>query len=55
MFKTLFLQIEKKQGSRRRATCWAQRVDTQVDWPNSFLDMTKCLNHLFLKIEETTV
>ena len=55
MFKALFLQIEKQQCSRRSATCWAQRVDTQVDWPNSFLDMTKCLKHLFLQIEETTV
>jgi hypothetical protein len=55
MFKTLFLQIEKQQCNRRSATCWAQRVDTQVDWPNSLLDMTKCLKQLFLQIEETTV
>ena len=44
MFKTLFLQIEKKILCRRRsAKCWAQRVDTQVDLPNSFWDMRKCL------------
>ena len=30
-----------KQCIRRGAACWAQRVDTQVDWPNSFWDMTK--------------
>ena len=55
MFKTLFLLIEKQQCNRRSATFWAQRVDTQVDWPNRFLDMAKWLKHLFLQIEETTV
>ena len=36
-------------------TCWAQHADTQDDWPSSFWNMTKCLKHLFLQIEETTV
>jgi hypothetical protein len=41
MFKTLFLQIEETtvysaKRYLRSATCAAQRVDTQVDWPNSF-------------------
>jgi hypothetical protein len=52
--------LKKQQCSRRSATRWAQRIDTQVDWANSFGDMTKCLKHemlktLFLQIEETTV
>ena len=31
MLETLYLQIEKQQCSGRSATCWGQRVDTQVD------------------------
>ena len=40
------------QWSRRSATCWAQRVDTQVDWPNSFWDMTKCLKPYSCKLKK---
>ena len=47
--------LRKKNLRRHSPDCWAQRVDTQVDLPNSFWDMTKCLKHLFLQIEETTV
>ena len=52
MFETLFLQIEEQQCIRRSATWWAQRVDTQVDWPNSFWDMTKCLKPYFGKLKK---
>jgi hypothetical protein len=38
-----FCKLKKEQCIRSSAACWAQRVDTQVDWPNSFWDMTKCL------------
>jgi hypothetical protein len=43
MFKTLLLQIEETTVYSAQATSLAQRVDTQVDWPNSFCDMTKYL------------
>jgi hypothetical protein len=26
--------LKKQQCIRRSATCWAQRVNTQVDWPS---------------------
>ena len=42
-WKPYSCKLKKQQCSRRSATYWAQRVDTQVDWPNSFWDMTKCL------------
>ena len=42
----------KQQCIRRSATCWAQRADTQVDWPNSFRDMTKCLKPYFCKLDK---
>ena len=51
-FKPYFCKLEKQQCIRCSATCWAQRVDTQVDWPNSFWDMTKCLKPYFCKLEE---
>ena len=41
MTKPYFCKLKKQQCIRRSATCWAQRVDTEVDWPNSFWDMTK--------------
>ena len=53
--KPYFFKLKKRQCIQRSASCWAQRVDTQVDWPNSFWDMTKMFKTLFLQIEETTV
>ena len=50
--KPYFCKLEKQQCIRRSATCWAQRVDTQVDWPNSFWDMTKCLKPYFCKLDK---
>ena len=44
--KPYFCKLKKQQCIPRSATCWAQRVDTQVDWPNSFWDMTKCFWNL---------
>ena len=44
--------MKKQQCIRRSATCWAQCVDTQVDWPNSFWDMTKCLKRDFCKLKK---
>ena len=44
--------MDKQQCIRRSATCWAQRADTQVDWPNSFWDMTKCLKPYFCKLKK---
>ena len=41
-----FCKLKKQQCIRRSATCWAQCVDTQVDWPHSFWDLQKCLNIL---------
>jgi hypothetical protein len=54
-WKLYFCKLKKQQCIRRSATCWAQGVDSQVDWANSFWDMTKSLTHLFLQIEERTV
>ena len=45
-------KLKKQQCSRRSATCWAQRVDTKVDWPNSFWDMTKCLKPYSCKLKK---
>ena len=50
--KPYFCKLKKQQCIRRSATCWAQRVDTQVDWPNSFWDMTKCLKPYFCKLKK---
>ena len=47
-----FCKLKKEQCIRCSATCWAQRVDTQVDWPNSFWDMTKCLKPYFCKLKK---
>ena len=47
-----FCKLKKQQCIRRSATCWAQRVDTEVDWPNSFWDMTKCLKPYFCKLNK---
>ena len=44
--------MKKQQCIRRSATCCAQRVDTQVDWPNSFWDMTICLKPDFCKLKK---
>ena len=52
MFKPYFCKLKKQRCIRRSATCWAQRVDTQVDWPNSFWDMTKCLKPYFCKLKK---
>ena len=52
MFKPYFCKLKKQQCIRRSATCWAQRVDIQVDWPNSFWDMTKCLKPYFCKLKK---
>jgi hypothetical protein len=30
-----------------RVSEFFERADTEIDWPNSFWDMTKCLKHLF--------
>jgi hypothetical protein len=43
-------KLKKQQCIRRRATCWAQRVDTHIDWPNSFWDMTRCLKPYSCKL-----
>ena len=53
MFKTSFLQIAK-QCIRRSATCWAERLDTQVDCP-IVSEIWENVQNLFLQIEETTV
>ena len=45
-------KLKKQQCSRRSATCWAQRVDTQVDWPKSFWDMRKCLKPYSCKLKK---
>ena len=45
-------KLNNCQCSRRRATCWGQRVDTEVDWPNSFWDMTKCLKRYSCKLKK---
>ena len=52
MFKPYFCKLKKQQCIRRSATCCAQRVDTQVDWPNSFWDMTICLKPDFCKLKK---
>ena len=52
VLKPYFCKLKKQQCIRRSATCWAQRVDTQVDWPNSFWDMTKCLKPYFCKLKK---
>jgi Holliday junction resolvase-like predicted endonuclease len=53
MFKTsFFCKLKKQQCIRRSATCWAQSVATQVDWPNSFWDMTKCLKPNFCTLKK---
>ena len=52
MTKCYFCKLNKQQCIRRSATCWAQRVDTQVDWPNSCWDMTKCLKPYFCKLNK---
>ena len=44
-----------QQCSRRSPTCLTERVDCQVDWPNSFWDMTKCLKQLFLLLKNNSV
>ena len=44
--------MKKQQCIRRSVTCRAQCVDTQVDWPNSFWDMTKCLKRDFCKLKK---
>ena len=49
MFKNL---IFANWTNNSVATCWAQRADTQVDWPNSFWDMTKCLKPYFCKLKK---
>ena len=51
MSKPYSWKLKKQQCSRRSATCWAQRVDTQIDWPNSFWDMTKCLKPYSCKLK----
>ena len=45
-------KLKKQQCGRRSATCWAQRVDTQVDWPKSFWDMRKCLKPYSCKLKK---
>ena len=50
--KPYFCKLKKQQCIPRSATCWAQRIDTQVDWPNSFWDMTKCLKPYFWKLKK---
>ena len=50
--KPYFGKLKKQQCIRRGASCWAQRVDTQVDWPNSFWDMRKCLKPYFCKLKK---
>jgi hypothetical protein len=50
--KPYFCKLKKQQCIRRSATCWAQCVDTQVDWPSSFWDMTKCLKPYFCKLKK---
>jgi hypothetical protein len=47
--------LMKEQCIRRSATCWAQRVDTQVDWTNSFWDMTKYLKLIFANWRNNSV
>ena len=47
-----FSKLKKQQCIRRSVTCRAQCVDTQVDWPNSFWDMTKCLKRDFCKLKK---
>jgi hypothetical protein len=50
--KPHFCKLKKQQCMRRRGICWAQHVDTQVDWPNSFWDMTKWLKPHFCKLKK---
>ena len=50
--KPYFCKLKKQQCIRRSATSRAQRVDTQVDWPNRFWDMTKCLKPYFCKLKK---
>ena len=51
MFKTSFLQIEETTVYSARRYLLSTSVDTQVDWPNSFWDMTKCLKPYFWKLK----
>ena len=55
MFKTLFLQIEETtvysaQRYLLSTTRWL--IFAQVDWHNSFWDMTKCLKPYFCKLKK---
>ena len=50
--KRYVCKLKKRHCIRRSATCWAQRVDTQVDWPNSCWDTTKCLKPYFCKLKK---
>ena len=52
VWNTYSCKLKKEQCSSRIPTCWAQRVDTQVDWPNSFWDMTKCLKPYSCKLKK---
>jgi hypothetical protein len=52
VWNTFSCKLSDCQCSRRSATWWAQRVDTQVDWPNSLWDMTKCLKPYSCKLKK---
>ena len=52
MFKTLFLQIEETTVYSAQRYLLSTCVDTQVDWPNSFWDMTKCSKPNFCKLKK---
>ena len=55
MFKTLILQIEETTVYSALRYPLAQRVDIQVDWPNGFWDVTKCLNLNFVNWRNNSV
>jgi hypothetical protein len=50
VLNTYSCKLNNCQCSRRSATCWAQRVDIQVDWPNSSWDMRKYLKPYCCKL-----
>ena len=52
MFKTWFLQIEETTVYSAQRYLLSTMRCTQVDWPNSFWDMTKCLKPDFSKLKK---
>jgi hypothetical protein len=52
VWNTYSWKLSDCQSSRRSGTCWAQRVDIEVDWADTFWDMTKCLKPYSYKLKK---